>query len=122
MDKPDNLDGWPDPKFHENRNKFPPEELDKYLGLYVAWIPDGTGILDSDPDEMALHERIMTMGEMPEIKYVSVPREDGGFGTGGEAPNSLPPAAVAAAFFDATGVAARRVPLTPAFVQSLLKT
>ena len=33
--------------------------------------------------------RIMTMGEMPEIKYLSVPREDGGlygFGVHGSIP------------------------------------
>jgi CO/xanthine dehydrogenase Mo-binding subunit len=65
--------------------------------------------------------KILTMQEMPEIKVVQISRDDKGFGGGGEAPNALVPAAVAAAFFDATGVAARRLPLTPAYVAPLLK-
>ena len=28
-----------------NRNQFPPEELEKYAGRYVAWSPDGTQIV-----------------------------------------------------------------------------
>jgi nicotinate dehydrogenase subunit B len=64
--------------------------------------------------------KILTMGEMPEIEIVQVSRDDKGFGAGGEAPNALAPPAVAAAFFDATGVVARRIPLTPAYVKSLL--
>jgi nicotinate dehydrogenase subunit B len=37
------------------------------------------------------------------------------------AANAPGPPAVAAAFFDATGVQARRIPLTPAYVMTLLK-
>jgi len=47
-------------------------------------------------------------------------RDDKGFGSGGEAPNALAPPAVVAAFFEATGVQPRRIPLTPAYVQALL--
>jgi CO/xanthine dehydrogenase Mo-binding subunit len=65
--------------------------------------------------------QILTMQEMPEIKVVQISRDDHGFGTGGEAPNALGPPAVAAAFFDATGVPPRRIPLTPAYVTTLLK-
>jgi CO/xanthine dehydrogenase Mo-binding subunit len=65
--------------------------------------------------------KILTMGEMPEIKVVHVPREDKGFGSGSEAANAVGPAAVAAALFDATGVHPRRIPLTPAYVTTLLK-
>jgi nicotinate dehydrogenase subunit B len=65
--------------------------------------------------------KILTMQEMPEIKVVQISRDDKGFGGGGEAPNALVPAAVAAAFFDATGVAPRRLPLTPKYVSGLLK-
>jgi nicotinate dehydrogenase subunit B len=65
--------------------------------------------------------QILTMQEMPEIKVVQISRDDHGFGTGGEAPNALGPPAVAAAFFDATGVQPRRIPLTPAYVTTLLK-
>jgi nicotinate dehydrogenase subunit B len=65
--------------------------------------------------------KILTMQEMPEIKVVQISRDDKGFGAGGEAPNALAPPAVAAAFFDATGVPPRRIPLTPAYVKTLLK-
>ena len=65
--------------------------------------------------------KILTMQEMPEIKTVQLSRDDKGFGTGGEAANAVGPPAVAAAVFDATGVPPRRIPLTPAYVASLLK-
>jgi CO/xanthine dehydrogenase Mo-binding subunit len=65
--------------------------------------------------------KILTMQEMPEIKTVQLSRDDKGFGTGGEAANAVGPPAVAAALFDATGVPPRRIPLTPAYVASLLK-
>jgi CO/xanthine dehydrogenase Mo-binding subunit len=64
--------------------------------------------------------KILTMAETPEIKVVQISRDDKEFGAGGEAPNALGPPAVAAAFFDATGVVARRIPLTPTYVKSLL--
>ena len=38
-----------------------------------------------------------------------------------EAANAVCPAAIAAAFHDATGIHARRIPLTPAYVTGLLK-
>jgi CO/xanthine dehydrogenase Mo-binding subunit len=41
-------------------------------------------------------------------------------GMGGEAPNALPPAAIAAAFFDATGVHARSYPMRPDRVRNWL--
>ncbi len=65
--------------------------------------------------------KILTMAEMPEIQVVQISRDDKGFGTGGEAANAVGPPAVAAAFFDATGVQARRIPLTPSYVAALLK-
>jgi nicotinate dehydrogenase subunit B len=67
------------------------------------------------------HYQILTMAEMPEIKVVQISRDDKGFGAGGEAPNAIAPPAVAAALFDATGVAPRRIPLTPAYVTTLLQ-
>jgi CO/xanthine dehydrogenase Mo-binding subunit len=66
--------------------------------------------------------RILTMEEMPEIEVVQISRNDHGFGGGSEAANAVGPGAVAAAFYDATGVNARRIPLTPAYVTSLLKS
>jgi CO/xanthine dehydrogenase Mo-binding subunit len=65
--------------------------------------------------------QILTMAEMPEIQVVQLSRDDKGYAAGGEAPNAMAPPAVAAAFFDATGVAPRRIPLTPEYVTTLLK-
>lgn len=65
--------------------------------------------------------KILTMEETPEIKIVQISRDDKGFGGGSEAANAVVPPAVAAAFFDATGVQPRRIPLTPSFVTKLLK-
>jgi CO/xanthine dehydrogenase Mo-binding subunit len=66
--------------------------------------------------------RILTMEETPEINVVQVSRDDRGFGGGSEAANAVGPGAVIAAFFDATGVNARRIPLTPTYVSTLLKS
>ena len=65
--------------------------------------------------------KILTMEETPEIKIVQISRDDQGFGGGSEAANAVGPKAVAAAFFDATGVHARELPLTPARVVVLLR-
>lgn len=65
--------------------------------------------------------KILTMEETPEIKVVQISRDDKGFGGGSEAANAVCPPAVAAAFFDATGVHPRRIPLTPAYVTTLLR-
>lgn len=65
---------------------------------------------------------ILTMAEVPEIKVVILNRpEVGAYGGGSEAANALALSAVAAAFHDATGKPARRLPLKPAYVQSVLK-
>ncbi len=55
------------------------------------------------------------------IKTVFTSRNDRGINGGGEGANAAAPVAIAAAFFDATGVMPRRIPLTPAYVKSLLK-
>jgi CO/xanthine dehydrogenase Mo-binding subunit len=65
--------------------------------------------------------KILTMAETPDIKVVQISRDDRGFGGGSEAANAVVPSAVAAAFFDATGVHARRIPLNSAYVMTLLK-
>jgi nicotinate dehydrogenase subunit B len=66
--------------------------------------------------------KILTMEEMPEIQVVQLSRDDNGFGGGSEAANAIVPQAVTAAFFDATGVHARRIPLTPERVLASLRT
>ncbi|MGE0394456.1 MAG: molybdopterin cofactor-binding domain-containing protein [Vicinamibacterales bacterium] len=65
--------------------------------------------------------KIPTMKDLPEIKVVTIDRDDAGFGGVGEAANSLPQPAILAAVFDATGVQPRRTPLTPDYVRSLLQ-
>ena len=65
--------------------------------------------------------KILTMEEMPEIKVVQISRDDKGFGGGSEAANAVVPPAVAAAFYDATGVQPGSIPLNPAYVKTLLK-
>jgi CO/xanthine dehydrogenase Mo-binding subunit len=65
--------------------------------------------------------KILTMAETPDIQVVTISRDDQDFGGGGEAANALPQPAVLAAVFDATGVQPRRTPLTPVYMQRLLK-
>ncbi|HEY3826757.1 MAG TPA: molybdopterin cofactor-binding domain-containing protein [Bryobacteraceae bacterium] len=65
---------------------------------------------------------ILKMADIPEIKVVILNRpEVGAYGGGSEAANAIAAPAIAAAFFDATGKAARRLPLKPAYVQTVLK-
>lgn len=64
---------------------------------------------------------ILTMAEMPEIKVVLAPRPEVGiYGQGSESANALAAPAIAAAFFDATGKPARRFPLRPEYVKTML--
>jgi nicotinate dehydrogenase subunit B len=65
--------------------------------------------------------KILTMEETPEIKVVQISRDDKGFGGGSEAANAIVPPAVAAAIFDATGVAPRKLPLNPTYIKIRLK-
>ena len=64
---------------------------------------------------------IPTMADMPEIRLVQTSRDDAGFGGGGEAANTVPAPAIAAAVFDAIGVQPRRTPISPAYVKQLLE-
>lgn len=62
------------------------------------------------------------MADLPEINVVLIHHpEVGKYGQGSEAANALAASAIAGAFLDATGKPARRLPLTPAYVQSLLR-
>jgi nicotinate dehydrogenase subunit B len=64
---------------------------------------------------------ILTMAEVPEIKVVILSHpEVGSAGGGSEAANALAISAIAAAFFDATGRPARKLPLRPEYVQAML--
>jgi len=65
---------------------------------------------------------IASMADLPEIKVVLHHHpEVGSYSQGSEAANALAAPAIAAAFFDATGKIARRLPLKPAYVKDLLK-
>src|SRR5690348_15845030 len=65
---------------------------------------------------------ILKMADLPEIKVILLNHpEDGTYGGGSEAANALDAPAIAAALFDATGKPARRLPLKPEYVRTLLK-
>lgn len=86
--------------------------------LYEEMTFDESGITSRDWRSYP----ILTMADVPEVKVVILPNPGvGAYGGGSEAANALAISAVAAAFFDATGKAARRLPLRPAYVQSVLK-
>lgn len=61
-----------------NRAQFPPEELAKHAGKYVAWSPDGTRIVASDEDPIRLDAAIPAAGYDPAdvlISFVDHPDE-----------------------------------------------
>jgi CO/xanthine dehydrogenase Mo-binding subunit len=65
---------------------------------------------------------ILTMAEMPEIEVEIVDRREVMVvGQASEPPNMVPPVALAAAFFDATGKHVRRLPLRPEYVRAELR-
>jgi hypothetical protein len=64
-------------RFQENRQKFPPEELERFAGKYIAWSPDGTQIIASNEDELQLAKAILAAGyDSAEILIAFVPAED----------------------------------------------
>jgi len=63
--------------FQQNRQQFPPEELAKYAGKYVAWSPDGTHILACNEDELLLANAIRDAGHnSAEVLIGFVPADD----------------------------------------------
>jgi CO/xanthine dehydrogenase Mo-binding subunit len=65
---------------------------------------------------------IMRFIELPKIKVVILNRPDlNVIGGGGEPPNGVTAPTMTAAFFDATGKPARKLPLRPANVRAILK-
>jgi len=64
---------------------------------------------------------ILTMAEAPDVKVVLASHTEAGiYGQGSESANALASPAIAGAFLDATGKPARRIPLRPDYVKSLL--
>jgi CO/xanthine dehydrogenase Mo-binding subunit len=78
-------------------------------------------------DEAAVTSRdwasypILTMADVPEVEVVIIDNPAvGSYGGASEAANALAMSAVGAAFFDATGKPARRMPLRPDHVKTML--
>lgn len=53
---------WPETAHLENRYNFPPEELLKYAGQYVAWNWESTRIIDSAADIDSLYDQLTAAG------------------------------------------------------------
>ena len=71
-------------QFVKNRNAFPADELNRYTGQHVAWSPDGTRVLASDPDPMRVIIAVKALGYDPaETPIEDIPSDDvfpgGGF-------------------------------------------
>jgi hypothetical protein len=71
-------------QFQRNRANFPPEELARYAGNYVAWSPDGSRIIASADNLIALAAQVKATNYEPaECVLSSVPLADevllGGF-------------------------------------------
>jgi hypothetical protein len=52
-------------EYAKNRQRFPPEELAKYAGKYVAFSLDGTRVLASSATEEGLEKRLQADGIDP---------------------------------------------------------
>jgi hypothetical protein len=51
--------------YEENRSKFPPEELLKYAGKFVAFSPDGTRIVASGDTDEEMEANVIAAGIHP---------------------------------------------------------
>jgi hypothetical protein len=64
-------------EFLKNRNQFPPDELEKYAGEYIAWSPDGKKIIAGDKDPLKVVALVRSSGFDPaECVLSSVPLAD----------------------------------------------
>lgn len=64
--------------FLKNREAFPPGELEKYAGQWIAWSPDGASIVaHSNESEEVVFEQLIAGGHDPACCCLSyVPRPD----------------------------------------------
>ena len=63
--------------FEKNQRNFPPEELAKYAGLYIAFSADGTRILASGADMDEVEQKLTAAGINPnQVVGSYVPPED----------------------------------------------
>jgi hypothetical protein len=78
MSDPSRDTPWVDSNlFTDNVNKFPPEELLKYAGQFVAWSLDGTRILASGVDELEMERHLREAGLDPSrVVGMYIPKAD----------------------------------------------
>jgi hypothetical protein len=57
---------WLEREFFENQAKVKPEDLLPYAGQHIAWSWDGSRIVASDPDPMALRRKVAEAGHDPQ--------------------------------------------------------
>jgi nicotinate dehydrogenase subunit B len=93
------------------------------MGISIALLEevmiDESGVTQDD----WLSYPILTMADVPEVNVELIHNPKvGKYGGGSEAANALAAPAIAAAFYDATGKAIRRLPMKPAYVLAVLKT
>ncbi len=65
-------------RFHENRNRFPAEQLAAYAGQMAAWWPDGSRIFDADADHRDLFRRLRDAGyriSFFQLEWIPLPGE-----------------------------------------------
>jgi hypothetical protein len=58
-------DRWLGPEFFVNQRCFPPEELLKYAGRYIAWSWDGSRILASGESMEEVEQKLVASGIDP---------------------------------------------------------
>ena len=64
-------------QYAKNRNAFPVEKLSRYAGQHIAWSPDGTQILASDPDPLKVLAAVRGLGYDPaETPIEDIPTEE----------------------------------------------
>jgi nicotinate dehydrogenase subunit B len=93
------------------------------MGISIALLEEVTFDESGVTQEDWLGYPILTMADLPEIKVELIHNPKvGKYGGGSEAANALAAPAIAAALHDATGKVIRRLPMKPAYVQTVLKS
>lgn len=67
---------WLTREYFENQEKFPPEELMKYAGRYIAFSRDGATIVASGATYEEMEENLIAAGIDPAVvvgSYVDLP-------------------------------------------------
>ena len=63
--------------WRERRNRFPLDQLARYVSQTIAWYPDGSVIRDTGEDMGVLWERFKALGEDPSwYKYEAIYPEE----------------------------------------------